>query len=53
MERDVNPISLISKKERTRMLNTLLKVKFQAMAIQLPVSVKRKVPYVPFSGNFH
>ena len=52
MKKNMDSISLISKKERARIMNTLSKVKFQAMASQLPVFLKRNVPYAPFSGNF-
>ena len=52
MKQDVNSISLISKKEIARIMNTLSKVKFQAMVLQLPVFLKRNVLYAPFSGNF-
>ena len=53
MKRDVNPVNLISKKEKAKTVNTLLKVKFQAKAIHLPASPKSNVPYAPIPGNFH
>ena len=42
---------LITKKERSRIVNVLLKVKFHAMAIQLSASLRRNAAYAPFSGN--
>ena len=42
---------IISKKERVRIINTLLKVKFLSMATPLPASLTRNLPYTLFSRN--
>ena len=50
MERNINRTTSISEKDRTRIVKTLLKVKFHGQtACHL---LKRKVPYAFFSGNF-
>ena len=45
-----NPVTSISEKDRARIVNTLLKVKLQGMAIQLASLLERN--FALFSGNF-
>ena len=52
MEQNLNPIISISEKKRTRTVNTLLKVKLQAMIIQLAALLNRNFRHERFSENF-
>ena len=51
-KRNVNIVTLISKKDRARVVNTLFKVKFQLSSYNVQLYLKRNFPDTFFSGNF-
>ena len=51
-KRNVNIVTLISKKDRARVVNTLFKVKFQALLIQRSALLKKELSRYFFFGQF-
>ena len=52
MKRNVTPVTLVSEKAKTRILNTLFKVKLLVLVEKLAALLKRDFLYAFLGGNF-
>ena len=52
MKQNINPVTLCSIKEGTRIENTLFKAKWEVVSVKLAALLKRNVSYETFSSEF-